>query len=307
MQMYIKPKTFTEALQVASQHADDFTYLAGGTDVWVNRFQGNNRARCVIDISHILEMQKVTVEGQTLIIGSLLKLDRLAQFPAIRKNFPVLIEAARAVGSPLIRKMGTIGGNILCENRCIFYNQSEFWREAANYCLKSGGDRCIATGGTKACFSEFVSDTAPALISLNAKVEIVDTMGTKVSPLEDIYTGDGLTPRNLSKTAIIKSILLPLNQVSQSVFKKLRPRNSMDFTSLTTAVSLYRDGRLKIALAGVSPGPVVINGSIQDTKEDLIKIALKESKTVDNDYYSRTYRRKMIRTFLLQSFKELGL
>ncbi len=305
--MYIKPQTFAEALQAASQHKDDFTYLAGGTDVWVNRFQGNNRARCVIDISHISEMQKVTVEGQTLIIGSLLKLDQLARFPAIRKNFPVLIEAAHAVGSPLIRKMGTIGGNILCENRCIFYNQSEFWRKAANFCLKSGGDRCIATGGTKACFSEFVSDTAPALISLNAKVEIVDITGTEVLPLEYIYTGDGLTPRNLSKTALIKSILLPQNQVSQSVFKKLRPRNSLDFTSLTTVVSLYNDGRLKIALAGVSPGPVVINASIQDKKEDLVKIALKKSKTVDNDYYSRTYRRKMIRTFLLQSFRELGL
>jgi 4-hydroxybenzoyl-CoA reductase subunit beta len=304
-QLYLSPKTVDEALNFARQQIDDFSYLAGGTDVQVNRYHGNNESSCLIDISQLSELQDVAIEEQTLKIGSLVKLDQLKNYPAIKNNFPVLIEAAHAVGSPMIRKMGTIGGNILCENRCIYYNQSAFWRESVDYCLKSGGEICIATGGPKACFSEFVSDTAPALISLDANVQIEDITGTQISRLEDIYTGDGVTPRNLSKTAILKTILLPLDQEFRSVFKKLSPRNSVDFTSLTSAVSMNKNGRLKIVLGGVSPKPVVIEATIHDNLANIIKESLKQSKTVDNDVYSRLYRRKMIEVFLQKSFEEL--
>jgi len=304
---YLSPDTVEEAVKLASLFKDSFSYVAGGTDLWVNRYQGNNQSNCLIDISQIQELQTISVADQKLKIGALVKLDQLRNYPEIRNNFPTLIEAAHSVGSPLIRKMGTLGGNILCENRCTFYNQSDLWREAINYCLKSGGDICIATGGTKVCYSEFVSDTAPALISLDAQVEIFDKNNTEIFKLEEIYTGDGIHPRKLSKTAIIKFILLPLKQKYRAVFKKLRPRKSMDFTSLTTAVSFYKDGGLKIALGGVSPKPVVIESNIGENQDALIKEALKLCKTVDNDVYSRLYRREMIRQFLSKSFEELSI
>lgn len=304
---YFRPKTVTEALEIAARLQDGFSYLAGGTDVWVNRVQGTHRSQCIIDLSQIPELQTVTREGNILQIGALVKLDRLGHFPPIAQHAPVLLEAARAVGSPLIRRMATLGGNLLCENRCSFYNHSDFWREAVNNCLKSGGERCIATGGTRACFSEFVSDTAPALIAMDASVEIADINRADMLPLEKIYTGDGLVPHILSKTAILTHIRIPVTSGTRSVFKKLRPRNSMDFTSLTSVVSLYRDGRLKIAISGVHPGPVVLEGSAGYDTVGLIREALKRSKTVDNDYYSRTYRRNMIRVFLNQSFEELGI
>ncbi len=304
-QTYLRPNTIEEALRFADQHQDDFSYLAGGTDVWVNRQQGTNQTGRLVDISQLEELREIAVEDQTLRIGALVTLEHLKSIPEIKSNFPVLIESAAAVGSPLIRKTGTVGGNILCENRCIFFNQSTFWREAVSYCLKSGGDACIATGGREACFSRFVSDLAPALICLDARVEIVDTTGPKVSKLEDIYTGDGMAPRNLSKTAILKSILLPLNQDFRAVFNKLRPRSSIDFTCLTTAVSVNEQGRLKIVIGGVSPRPVVIEAASGADGESLIKEALKLCKTIDNDIYSRVYRRKMLGVFLSKSFEEL--
>jgi 4-hydroxybenzoyl-CoA reductase beta subunit len=304
-QIYLRPKTIDDALGLAKRHSDDFSYLAGGTDLLVNRYNGNNLSNCLIDISGISELQKVAIDDHSLKIGSLVKLDHLKNFPAIRENFPVLLEAAQAVGSPMVRKIGTIGGNILCENRCIYYNQSIFGREAINFCLKSGGDICIATGGVKACFSEFVSDTAPALISLDARVEVVDIDGINICKLEDIYSGDGVRPRNISKTAIIKAILLPSGREFRSVFKKLSPRNSVDFTSLTIAVSMNKNGRLKIVLGGVSPKPLVLEATIHDDLTNIIKESLKQSKTVDNDVYSRLYRRKMIAVFLQKSFEEL--
>lgn len=303
--LYIIPATLEEAIRIAHEHKDDFCYVAGGTDVLVNKFQGNKECSCLIDISGLSEIKKVAVVGEHLKICSLTRLDELKKYKVIVKNFPTLLVAAQEVASPMLRKTATIGGNILCENRCSFYNQSEWWREAIGYCLKCDGDICIATGGKKACFSKFVSDCAPVLISAGAKLELWDTDGAKIIDLERIYTGDGIKPRNIPDTSILKSIILPLDQEFKIVFKKLRPRQAVDFTSLTTAVSLNGDGNIKIVVGGVDPKPVTIEGSIRGNTEDYIKKALSKSRVVDNDYYSRKYRREMMRVFLEQSFEEL--
>lgn len=304
---YVTARSVSEALEFAAQQGEDFSYLAGGTDVLVNFRQGTVQPACLIDITGIQTLREVAVEDRTLRIGPLVRLDELHTLPEIATHFPVLIEAAEAVGSPLVRKTATIGGNILCENRCRFFNQSTFWRDAVNHCLKSGGDFCLATGGTKACFSRFVSDMAAALIALNAVLEIHDIDGSSTTPLEDIYTGDGIQPRKLSKTALVGSIILPLDQGFRTVFKKLSPRKSVDFTSLTTAVSVNHDGMVKIAISGVSPKPVVVTASVDTPLENLIRQALKQAKSVDNDVYSRTYRREMLKLFLNESFAELGI
>ena len=305
--LYIKPNTVEAALTAASNHNGDFHFLAGGTDVMVNKFQGNENSACLIDITGIEELKKITIEGNNLCIGSLVKLDDLAKHRIIATKFPALLEAAHAAASPIIRKSATIGGNILCENRCVFFNQSEWWRTAVGYCLKCDGDICIATSGTKACFSKFVSDTAPVLISVGAMLEIADEHSEKMAELESIYSGDGINPRTLSKTSLIKRIIIPLDFDFKIIFKKLRPRAAVDFTSLTTAVSMRSDGAVKVVIGGVDPKPVVIKTILTDNIEDYIKAALRKSRIVDNDFYSRKYRREMIRVFLTQSFRELGL
>lgn len=349
-QIYLKPTTVEEAIKLGNQHKKDFRFLAGGTDVMVNRFQGNESSFCLIDLSGIGELKRVSSphpsslpkgegvlspsgrvrEGLFLKIGSLVQLDDLRNFSEIREEFPILLEVAHSAASPTIRKTATIGGNILCENRCTFYNQSEWWREAAGHCLKSSGDICIATGGTKACFSKFVSDVAPALISMDVLIEVAsppnplsegegeenaspqtplqrrgEMSETKIIPLEKIYTGDGIQPRNLDRNVIIKFILLPLNRHFKSSFKKLRQRESMDFSSLTTCVSIDKNGKIKIVLGAVDPKPIVVEGKITDDKDELIKQAMKKARIVDNDVFSREYRKEMIKVFLERSFKEL--
>ncbi len=302
---YLQPNTIQEALDMTAGIEDDFRFLAGGTDVMVNRFQGNETSSCLIDLSSISELKQVKNAGDYLSIGSLVGLNGLKTYRDITGEFPVLIEAADAVGSPLIRKTATIGGNILCENRCIFYNQSEWWRDAVGFCLKCEGNICIATGSKKHCYSEFVSDTAPALISMDALIEIIDKDGERKIKLEDIYTGEGVHPRNLGKTSIIKSILLPLNQEFHSIFNKLRQRESMDFTSLTAVVSANKNGKVKIVLGGVDPKPVVVEGTNKSDREELIKQALKKSRAIDNEMFSRNYRREMIQCFLGRSLIKL--
>ncbi len=305
--IYLIPTSVNEAIKMATDNLGSFKYLAGGTDVMVNRFQGNEESPCLIDISKINELKGITKEKDFLRIGALEILEELKFNTDIKAEFPMLIEAALTVGAPLLRKTATIGGNVLCENRCLFYNQSKWWREAVGYCLKCDGDICIATQGKNACFSELVSDTAPALIAMDAEIEILDVDGAKRVKLEDIYTGDGVAPRNLSETAILTAILLPLGREFKTDFHKLRERESLEFTSLTSAVAIDKNGKLKIALSGVDPKAVVVEGTVEDNRAALIKKAIKGGRTVDNDMYSRKYRREMISVYLNRSFEKLGI
>ena len=304
--LYEKVHTLEQAVALAQKHANSFKYMAGGTDLMVNRFQGNDESNCLIDLSGINELKEIKIEDSVLKIGSLVTLDDLKKNQFLAEKFPSLIQAAHEVASPILRKAATLGGNILCENRCSFFNQSEFWREAVGYCLKCEGNVCIATGGTKACFSKFVSDTAPVLISLNASLEVLEDYEVEQIALESIYTGDGIHPRNLSPMAIIKYIVLPLDTNYQVVFKKLRPREAVDFTSLTTAVSMDQNGKIKIAVGGIDPKPIVVEGNSMDEKDTLIKQVVKKARIVENDYYSRAYRKEMLGLFLRESLEEIG-
>jgi len=303
---YILATTVQEAIEQAIANKGNFKFLAGGTDVMVNKFQGNETSGCLIDITKIEALKGITKQGNFLRIGALEILEELKFNADLKAEFPMLIEAALAVGSPLIRKTATIGGNVLCENRCLYYNQSEWWRESVGYCLKCSGDICIATQGKNACFSELVSDTAPALIAMDAEIEFIDENGTSRKKLEEIYTGDGVKPRNLSETTIVTALYLPLNRSFKTAFFKLRERESLEFTSLTTAVAIDKNNKLKIALAGVDPKPVVVEGNVNDDKEELIKKAVKSARAVDNDMYSRKYRREMISVYLKRSFERLS-
>lgn len=303
---YIKVLTVNQAIEQMQLH-EQARFVAGGTDVYVNKQQGNTLAELFIDISEIKSLQNVLIHEHNAEIGSLVTLEKIITNKELSRIFPALAQAARAVATPVIRKTATIGGNLLCENRCVFYNQSEWWREAVGHCLKCNGDICIATGGKKNCFSKFVSDTAPVLIALGAHVIIADKNGERKILLENLYTGDGINPLTINGQTLLKSIEIPITE-SRVIFKKLRPRKSLDFTSLTTAVSLDRENNLKVVIGGVDPQPVIAEGNItRDNLEMLVTRACKKPRVVENDYYPRAYRKEMIQVFINQSLKELGI
>ncbi len=304
---YTKPATIEEAIKIVSENPTTCKFIAGGTDVMVNKYQGNDTTSHYIDITSIEELKGIRRDEKFLYIGALTRLSELKKSKDIQDEFPVLIEAAHAVGSPLIRKTATIGGNVLCENRCIYYNQSEWWREAVGYCLKCNGNICIASGGKKACFSEFVSDTAPALIAMNAKVRLIEPEGERIIALEELFSGDGVKPKTINNTTIVKEIILPLGQNFRCAFKKLRLRETLEFTSLTTTVSINKENKIRIVLAGVDPKPVLVEAQLNDDKSEMIKKAVKGGRAVENDMFSRTYRRDMIPVFLNESFEKLGI
>jgi 4-hydroxybenzoyl-CoA reductase subunit beta len=296
-----------EAISLGHGMKENFRFVAGGTDLMVNKVQGNDSASHLIDITGIEDLKLIEQQEDSLRIGSLVSLDDLIHNSLIQTFYPVLATAAKTIASPVIRKTATLGGNLLCHNRCAFYNQSEWWREAAGYCLKSGGDTCLASGGKKYCYAKFVSDMAVPLISLNATIEITGINGMQQIPLEQIYTGNGLQPVNLDAHSIITAVLLKPGQVKGCSFQKLRRRASIDFTSLTVAVMAGNNGLLRAVLGGVHAAPVVAERSKSMTFDEFAGLLIEKTRIVDNDTYSRMYRKEMVSVLLRRCLQELEI
>lgn len=300
---YRRPRTLDEALGVAAAHPGPHRYLAGGTDM-MPALQQSGEDVMLIDIGGIAALKHVRTGPGDHTIGALVTLHELTVHPVLSARFPALAAAAASIATPVVRRTATVGGNLLCENRCIFFNQSEWWRDAIGRCLKCGGDICIASGGKKACFSELVSDLAPCLIALGATVTLHAAGGARTMPLEQLYTGDGVKPTVLAPGDLLTAVHLP-DEGRRAVFRKLRQRATMEFTSLTTAVSVDAQGAITIVLGGVDPRPVVVRGTTADDRAALVKKAWKGARSVENDMLSRSYRRDMIITYLNESLQQL--
>jgi 4-hydroxybenzoyl-CoA reductase subunit beta len=301
---YLSASNLAEALLWAAQKPASM-FVAGGTDVMVNRQQGNVEAATLIDISALEELKTAEIQQDNMVVGALCTLAELERNTFIVSHFPALAEALRSVATPVLRQTATIGGNLLCDNRCSFYNQSEWWRKAVGYCLKCNGDICIATGGKKNCFSKFVSDTAPVLIALRASVELIQGNEARIIPLSDMYSGDGVNPHAKPSDTLLSRIHIPTTTGARVTFRKLRPRKTLDFTSLTTALALFPDGSLRAVIGGVDPRPVVVEGRADAPQEDFIALCAKKPRVVDNDFYSRAYRKDMISHFIKDSLQEI--
>ena len=291
---YYKPKELTEAVSLAESANGSGFFIAGGTDLWVNYLQKNTEPTLLIDLSEIEELKEINISKNQIEIGSFVTLDELIRNPLIAKHFPLLATAGLSIATPVIRKTATIGGNLLCENRCYYYNQSEFWKNAAGQCLKNCGEICLATGGAKGCYSKFVSDMAVALIAVEGEVEIVEKKVIHKIPIEKIYSGDGIKSKNISPDAILKKITLPVEKYTKTYYRKLRSRKSVEFTSLTVAMACDTKNNIRISIGGIAQKPLLLTGDSSTPVEEFISSANKQSKIIDNDLFPRVYRKEMM-------------
>ncbi len=303
---YSIPWSVEEAALLAHDE-ESSVYIAGGTDLMVRRSLGLESAKHIIDLSKISELHGIVLEGEKLAIGAATTLSELASNSTIQTMFPALREAALSIASPPIRNSATVGGNLLCENRCIYYDQSEFWQEAAGGCLKCGAEVCIATGSAKQCYSVFISDLAPVLICLDAYVEILHHAPKSI---ESLYTGDGLNPLTLSKRDIVTRIVIPMPSIQNErnttriYFQKHRPRASVDFTNLTVGMRRTNDG-VTIAASGIAPRPAVLRNATSEDADILAASLLKQSQIIDNLSYRRPYRKEMLRETIAEGVATL--
>src|SRR6185437_9975774 len=255
--------------------------LGGGTDLVVNIRRGIVAPPVLIDMNRVQELHAIKADAKTLVIGASARLSEVAAHPGVIKHYPVLAQAASLIAGPTQRNMGTVGGNLCLDTRCIFYNQSEWWRDANNHCLKTTGTVChVAPKSRGVCFATFSGDLAPALLTLGAEIDISAPSGKRSIPLNKLYIGyarqdvpvtetqgDGKFYLSLRPGEIITAVRAKNTPGLRSGYDKIRIRKSIEYPVVGVAVALKRDGDtltdLRVAFTGTNPRPVLLEGTAE--------------------------------------------
>ncbi len=261
-----RPEKVREALLLLAENPAAHRPVAGGTDLLPAMKLGLATAAQLVDVTGIPALNELNAAGDGgFFVGAAVRLADLAAHPGIALRYPALCEAALAVGSPQLRQMGSVGGNLCLTTRCRFYNQSPLWRESRGPCFKTGGDRCHAVPRSRRCLAVLSADTPPALSALGAQVHVTCLEGEQETetlvPVDDLYGEDGRVSR-LPLGALVTGVSLPApNPGYRTGYAKYRLRNSIDFPLAGVAAGLrVVDGAVtsaRIILGGVAPHLIV--------------------------------------------------
>lgn len=317
----LRPRSVEEAVGLLGQQAQTIRVLAGGTDLIPSMRQKLFEPQSLVDIRRLPQLKGIhTRAGEGVEIGALTTLREIEQSAFLRKNYPVLTEAAATVASPVLRNMGTIGGNICLDTRCLWYNQSLQWRKACGFCIKKDGDLChVAPGGTK-CWAVFSADTPAALLCLNAEVEIAGPLGVRRLALKDFYTGIGDNYSKLAPNELLTRVFLPQSSAGyRGSYRKLRVRGSIDYPLAGVAIVMKRsNGHIadaRVAITAVNPAPMLVIGAgealrgqalTDDLAEAVGDLAAKTAKPLTTSALTPEYRREMIRVFTKRAVMDVA-
>jgi 4-hydroxybenzoyl-CoA reductase subunit beta len=259
----LQPLTIQEAIAARLDHPNA-RFLAGGTDLLVNMRRGISNPNSLIDLSAIDELSEIELREDGVTIGAGVTIAALARHEFFADRYKALSQAAQAIAGPAHRAMATVGGNLCLDTRCIYYNQSEWWRSANAYCLKNGGDTCHVAPQGRRCHAAFTGDLAPALLVLGAKIDIAGPQGRRQISLSDLYVEDGKAHLTLADSELVAAVHLPANQ-PPSTYEKIRVRSAIDFPLAGVAVALAVSGSivssLRIGLTGTNSRPFLLTGT----------------------------------------------
>jgi 4-hydroxybenzoyl-CoA reductase subunit beta len=308
----LRPRAIEEAVAYLAKHAGNVRVLAGGTDLIPSMRQKLFEPGSVLDLHGLSELRGIRPQTNGVVeIGALTTLSSIEKSTYLRQHYPVLTEAAATVASPVLRNMGTVGGNICLDTRCLWYNQSLTWRKGCGFCIKKDGNLChVAPGGMK-CWAAFSGDTPPALLCLNAEIEIAGPEGRRRISLRDFYTGDGENYRKLLPTELVTRVFLPAESADyRGIYRKLRVRGSIDYPLAGVAVAMKRsNGHVadaRIAITAVNPAPLLlqhagemlIGRTVDEALADAVgDLAARTAKPLTTSALTPEYRREMIRVF----------
>ncbi|MBT5455686.1 MAG: 4-hydroxybenzoyl-CoA reductase subunit beta [Rhodospirillaceae bacterium] len=301
-----RPETVAEAVKL-NGGADTARYLAGGTDMVVNIRRGIETPEMLIDLTAVKEMTEIREDADGLHIGAAVRLSDLGASDVVQRDYTAIAEAARAVAGPTHQQYGTVGGNLCLDTRCMYYNQSEWWRSANAYCLKHRGEICHVAPGGKRCFAAFSGDVAPAALVHGGEIELVGPDGSRRIPLVDLYKNDGMDHLTLSPGELLVALHLPKATAGMaSGYVKSRVRGSIDFPLAGAAVALtMKDGKIEaltIALTAVNPYPQLVKGCEGyigkavdgDLLEDIRENVRKQAKPMKTTTIAPWYRRRVV-------------
>ena len=318
---YARPQSSAEACQLLAARGGEAHVIAGGTDLVMALKNRQKIAGVLVDLSDVPGLDQISYSDNAgLKIGALVSLRHLAANPIVQKKYPILVEAALAVGTTQLQAMGTVGGNLCQDTCCLFFNRSELMRQSLEPCHKLGGEVCHVVNCSENCWSTYAGDLAPALLVLNAKIKIADVSGEKIVPVTELFSGDGTGPHTLAPGQFITEIQVPAPAPrSGAAYLKLRQRETLDYALLGVAINLTMaaDDSIctdaTVALTAVDKAPLLIDAARQlkgkrltdESISELARAARDKAQPIKSLYgYTIHYRREMIPVYVAMATQE---
>ncbi len=319
---HVKPKNLKEASQSLGNNWKDALPYAGGTDLLGLMKDGIEKPGQLIDLKTLTGLDKITYSpGKGLNIGALVKITDIVEHEVINKKYPVLARAAKEVASPQLRNQGTIGGNICQRPRC-WYFRGDF------HCLRKGGEVCYAVDGENKfhciidggpCFIVHPSDTAVALLALNASLTVFSGKKSRQVQIRDFFVlpDKDVTRENiLHPGEIVTEIHVPEAVPGmRSGYLKLKERDVWDFATVSVAVVLQTQGNkiktARVVLGGVAPKPWLeehVSNQLAgktinaENLEKATSNALKDAEPLEQNAYKIPLARNAIKRIVLNAF-----
>src|SRR6266496_2616425 len=315
---YRVPREIAEAVKIIAGAGPEGQFVAGGTDLYPNMKRRQQTPRTVISVMRLWELNQITGEGKSgITIGASVTLTDICEHPIINRDYPVIAYAARTISTPILRNMGTIGGNLLLDTRCNYYDQNYEWRKGINFCLKKDGDVCWVAPGSAKCWAVQSSDLVPVMVAIGAKLRFVSTLGERVIHSAGLYNDDGIDYLHKRPDELLVDIHLPPLNGWRASYRKLRRRGAFDFPVLGVAASVHLNQAgdvddAKIILGGIAPAPLEVKEARdaligQPLDEDHMHAAAEaayvKARPLDNTDFVMNWRKQMARQYTLKALE----
>jgi 4-hydroxybenzoyl-CoA reductase subunit beta len=319
---YLQPKTLKQALAMKADADREGMYVAGGTDLYPNMKRRHQEPKVVISLAAVKALHRGPSARRPgppeMLLGAGITLTALAEHRKVRKTYPVVARAAELISTPLLRNMGTLGGNLCLDTRCNYYNQTYEWRKAIDFCMKKDGAICWVAPASPRCWAVQSSDLAPVMVALDAQLVLVGPAGERIVPAGRFYHNDGINYLTKQPDEILTAVRLPAPDGWDATYLKLRRRGSFDFPVLGVAAWVRWEGpqvaEARIVLGGVASYPQEIPAAAQALRGSRLEdeavtaaadAAFRPSKPMDNTDFGLAWRKEMTRTYVRRALEEL--
>lgn len=333
---YYAPKTLSQAVKMLADHGPEAMLVAGGTDVYPKMKRRQFVPNVLIGLRGIKRLCGIQgSKNKGLVIKAGTTLNEIATHSVIQRAYPGLAKAAGIISTPLLRNMGTIGGNLCLDTRCNYYDQTYHWRQSVGWCLKAPGPKgvildpaapqdhgvpCRVAPASPRCWAVASADTPPMLIALGAQIRLVSVRGERVISVKELYRDDGMRYLTKAPDEIVTEIIVPPVDGLKTTYWKLRRREAFDFPALGVAVALKQDEdgsvtKAKMVLTGVGSCPfemeqaekILINQKpMPDAIEAAAQAAFGQARPLDNTDFHLFYRKRMVLIYVKRALLELA-
>ncbi len=318
---YHSPEGVDDLCLLLTEYGPSAAVLGGGTELFVRMKYRLVTPEHILSLKNVEALRRIVLEPDgRMRIGAGVRLVDLIASPIIRDHVPVLVHAASLVASEQIRYMATVGGNLLQNTRCFYYNRSAAWQKTVRPCIKRGGDVCHVVAGSKRCFAVYQGDLAPVLVALGAVAVIRSAVGKTERPIETLFAGDGKAPFVSGAQDLLEEVVIPASSGGKrAAYRKYRIRKGIDFPLAGVAGMLGdaddRAKALTVCMTGLWSSPVVVKeageiaaagGLTGETIKAIAEAALRAAHPQTNLEGTPARRRAMVSLMTKEVLREIA-